>query len=430
MKKSYIITAACALLAVLLTVAVVLRDDLTALITQRHTDSPSQTTDFTVPVDTESYTALVKGTTDMNSLLLPTDQRGIYYSLTTTGEVSFYKIENYTPVKLPASGEYEITVESGFQDLSARVSYYTGEDGRTTGYGLFLPDNNPEVYIYDYAFFKLTDLPDSFSSSGSMLVLLDTDKEDFLKADKTYEEPFIYNVSNGRHSRLLSADNRAIDDRGAPRADYCMLTDAVIEDCLDEILFFSSRHYHLFDTEKKLDIFSSGGSGNNKDNIRLIKDVVDFYAKNSEDGVLYLGRTDTGFALKCRKSEEDETVIKEFLGDFATGYLRYKDIILNRQTLECYDISTGESFTIALQGSESFIPNLLEINENGSFFMRGVSANTAAIAVGNIKSGGSCYHNELFKNITAPCFLADNQLAASVAKDESGTAFSLLVLEF
>ena len=89
---------------------------------------------------------------------------------------------------------------------------------------------------------------------------IDTDKEDFYKNDKVYEDSS-FTTLKGHNKSYLYIMNRAIDDRGAGRADYAMMTDEVIKDKSgNSILFFSARHYHLYDTAKTLDIFKSGGS--------------------------------------------------------------------------------------------------------------------------------------------------------------------------
>ena len=136
------------------------------------------------------------------------------------------------------------------------------------------------------------------------------------------------------------ADNRTIDDRGAPRADYCMTTDTVIRDCADELLFFSSRYYRLFKNDYQMDIFRTGNWGNNTDNDRYIENIVGFYAVNTDEGVRHFAKTEDGFALSVYKPDSKETtLIHEFSGDFYRRLYSSGEYLLNRLTLEIYDIS-------------------------------------------------------------------------------------------
>ena len=420
MKKSYIITIAAVLAVVLVGVCVFMGGDIKTRFGNEGTTAAEEISH----ISDDSYKALVASSIQTKTPILHTTIDGIFYTMDTEKNVQFYKYSASGFEAIDETGVYEITVTVGYQDLTADVHYYTDEETEaTTGYGLFLSGDDSSVLIYDYAFFCLTDLPTDFASSGKMLVMVDTDKEDFCSDNKVYEEPYYGNPDGGSMSRFLYSDNRTIDDRGAPRADYCMMTPAVVADCDGEILFFSSRHYNLFENEHKMDIFQSGGWGNNEDNNRYIQDIVGFYAENTEDGVRYFQRTDNGFTLMVGEDE-----IKEFEGDFYEDYILCGEYILGKTSLEIYSIEDDASYIITAPDGAYFEADLFAIND-GKFVMRGVAdLASAAILVGSLDGNTSIYYNEKFAYIVSPIVTADGKAVLDIAQDDSGSSYNVEIL--
>lgn len=426
MKKSYIITAVVVLLAVAMIAVVFVGKDMIN-INNPNSEMTTEPISPAASADKNAYLSIVKSSSDMSTPIMETALDDIFYTIDTAGKVSFFRLSGTALSQVEASGSYEITVSCAYQDLKADVSYYTDDEDNTVGFGLFLATDDESVLIYEYAFFYLLDLPERFASSNKMLVLIDTDKTDIYSNDKVYEESFSFNTSNQATSRFIVADNRTIDDRGAPRADYCMTTDAVIRDCADELLFFSSRYYRLFKNDYQMDIFRTGNWGNNTDNDRYIENIVGFYAVNTDEGVRHFAKTEDGFALSVYKPDSKETtLIHEFSGDFYEDYILSGEYLLNRLTLEIYDISGDKTSKIAIPDNVDFKPDLFEIDENGTYFIRGAAdLEYAAIVVGKSDGAANIYYNDMFKNIIIPTITDDNTVMLNIAKDASGSEFAV-----
>ena len=125
-------------------------------------------------------------------------------------------------------------------------------------------------------------------------------------------------------------------------------------------------------------------------------------------------------------SDGETTVLKEFEGDYSENYLRSGDWLLNKNTLEVYHIMTGESHTLSLSGTSGFVPDLFE-TDGSHIFMRGVSANAAAIVLGSMDGTCGCYHNEIFSRVFAPAVLTDGSVMVSVAADDAGSSYSIKI---
>ncbi|MBR1810425.1 MAG: hypothetical protein IJ766_02090 [Clostridia bacterium] len=425
MKKGYIITAVALLLVVCFAVGFVMRDSIGNIL---HRGDPEGTTaPPPVHTDADDYMAILRGSVDYSEPIMKTDIDGIYYTMTKTGEVSFFKVNGDQISEIAPSGVYDVSVTCTNQQIPARVYYYTAGDGVVTGYGLFTTDSSDaQVYIYDYAFFKLSNLPDAYASSGAYLLLVDTTKEDFYSNNKVYEEDFRYYPNSGETSYILSVDNRAFDTTGAFRADYAMLTDNAVKRCGENFLFFSARQYHLFTKDNNMDIYMAGGSGNNRDNNRYIEDVVDFWFSYDANGVLALQRNgEDGFNL-ISYDGGTETVVKEFKGNYAENYIRSGDWLLDKNTFALYDLNTGASKTLKLENTNQFIADIF-VTDGNVVFLRGASEGIAAVAIGTVDGGAVCYYNDMFSGIFSPMILRDGSVMMSVAADKEGSAYSIKI---
>lgn len=413
MKKSYLATAFIVFIAVLMTAIFIMMGD-----NNPFNRNPLQGETTTVPpaslVDTEAYLDAASESGRLSYPLLATDIDDVLYSMSETGEVVFFRITNGSLEEVEDIQTLDVSVEISNQDVPATV-YYIQEDDVLTGFGLYTSEaSNSDVFLYDYAFFKITNLPiingltSKYRSSSTCLLLVDTNKNDLYYSNKLFEEAFAYDMNDGRSIRYLSDANRSIDDRGAKRADYAMLTDEVIDDKTgNEILFFSSRHYHLFETSNTVDIFRSGGSGNNKDNNRIVKEALGFYAKNTDDGFLYLEKTDTGFAtIKHTSSEQEE--LYSYTGDFA-DHIRSKDYLLSKNTNTVYHIPTNQTVNINISGGDNFKAEIFSVSQNGKYaLMRGISQQVPALVLCDLDKGtGKLYFNESFALLVAPYITSD-----------------------
>lgn len=423
MKKGYIITAVVVLLAVLVLVGVFLRDDFRIISGEDGTTAPSA-----IATDSDGYVMMVKGSVDNTEPMMKTDIADLYYTMARDGSVAFYRIEGTQIVQVPESGTFDVTVNCTDQEIPATVHYYTAEDGTVAGYGLFTTENsNAEVYIYDYAFFRMMNLPDAYAEDGAYLLLIDTTKEDFYSNDKVFEENFIFRTESGETETILSTDNRAYDNTGAARADYAMLTEDAVLRCGENFLFFSARQYHLYTVDKNMDIYMAGGSGNNRDNNRYIQDVVDFYLNFDEDGrVVCLKRNGENAFRIIAYADGTENVVKDFEGNYHEEYLRSGDWLLNKKTLEMYNIMTAQTFTLSVENTNGFTPDLF-VTDGSNVFLRGLSDGKAAIVLGKTDGACGCYYNDMFARVFAPAILSDGSVVVSVAADMEGSSYSVKI---
>jgi len=430
LKKSYITTAIVAFVAVLLTTVFV--------IVKNNLPQPGATTDGP-KVDEESYLQAVSFSGEIEAPLLKTDIKGVYFTITTDGAVKFYTLSEDTGLKeIQPDGKKEMRVTVSNEGLRAQV-YYIKRDGVLNGYGLFTADMNQHVYIYEYAFFKIVNVPvissvpASYKKDSSVLLLIDTDKEDFYKNDKVYEEQFLYDLEKGTNKSYLYIMNRAIDDRGAGRADYAMMTDEVIKDKSgNSILFFSARHYHLYDTAKTLDIFKSGGSGNNTDNNRYIRDILGMYAKNSDKGVIYLKHNkDKTVVQVMRYDGKNSEKLYEFPGKY-DSYLRSGDYLFNTQNNTCYSILTGKSYPLNVSDS-GFKAEIFKISADGKkLFARGKTSSAPAIVLaemGEEAFTSRIYYNSAFKYLCALDITDDGRYLCTVSETADGGKYTLYILK-
>lgn len=426
MKKSYVITAVLILIAVCLAVGYAMRDNIVGLFKKADPDGTTAPPPF--EADETAYLALLKGSVDNTEPIMKTDLDGVYYTMSKLGEVKFFTVDGTTITQQPESKTYDITVKCTEQDIPATIHCYTADDGKIVGYGLFTTAiSDAEVYIYDYAFFKLTDLPSAYAANDSYLVLVDTTKEDFYSNDKIYEENFRFNTASGEAANILSTENRAFDDVGAFRGDYTMLTDDAIARCGENMLFFSSRQYHLYSKEHKLDIYMAGGSGNNRDNNRYIQDVMDFwFAFDSNGSVLALQRTDAGFDLISYDGKE-QSVVKSFKGGY-DRYIRSGDWLFNKDTLEICHLTDGSVKKLTLSNAAKFTPDLF-VSDGSVVFLRGVASNEASFALGTVAGGAACYYNDMFAGIFSPMILKDGGVMMSVSSDAQGSSYSVKIFK-
>ncbi|MBQ6020176.1 MAG: hypothetical protein IJL26_08360 [Clostridia bacterium] len=424
MKKSYVVTAVLILVAVCLAVAYVLRDRISGLF--RRPGDDGTTAPPPVEVDYDAYQAVLKGSVDNAEPIMKTDIDGVYYTMSKKGEVKFYTVDGMTIAQQPESNVFDITVNCTEQKIPAKIHCYTAPDGGITGYGLFTTESSDaEVYIYDYAFFKLTALPDSYSADDSYLVLVDTTKEDFYSNDKVYEENFRFNVKSGETKNVLSTDNRGFDDVGAFRGDYTMLTDDAVRRCGENLLFFSSRQYHLYSKDHMMDLYMAGGSGNNRDNNRYVQNLADFWFSFDGDGrVLVLQKNGEGFDLVAYDGRE-LAVLKSF-ADGYDAYIRSGDWLLNKKTFEIFNLNDGSVRILKIANANRFTPDVF-VTDGKTVFLRGVSEGEAAFALGTVDGGARCFYNDMFAGIFSPMVLKDGGVMMSVAADAEGSSYSIKI---
>lgn len=366
--------------------------------------------------------------------LMSTDFENIFYTMTKQGEVKFYQAVGGVLTQIPESGSFKVTAECSSQKLPA-VIHYLEKDGHTVGYGLFTNILYPDVLLYDYAFFKVTDMFEGFKDDkGTLLMMLDVDNKRFYKEDKVYSEIF-YLYSDHTSKYFLSEDQRTVAMDGKTKTDYKMFTDDILSQGDNKnVLFFSSRYYVSYDESGLADIFTSGGSGTNVDNVRYALNVASLNFWRSGSDTYYFSKSknydDNSFIL-FRSDGNDTTEIKKFSGDIKKDYLISGEFILTKSTGEVYNCVSGQSLGIIYSCFKSgFTADLFTMSKNGKYaVIRGVNGdNMPACGIMDFDSNRiTAYEDSVFAYIANVHALNDGSVYISAATGESASAFYQLI---
>ena len=369
--------------------------------------------------------------------LLETDIPGVFYAMSKRGDVSFFKAQGGNIEKLPDVGVFDVTVTCSGQKLPVTI-HYVEVDGKTAGYGLFTNADHPDVFLYDYAFFKVTDQFDGYDSRSKLLLLADTEKSRFYDEDKVYSESF-YLYESKETKNFLNEDQRIVDLNARLRADYKMFTDGILHQTEDKILFFSSRFYNDYGRSEQVDIFISGGSGENVDNNRYILDVASLDFWKTDDGIRYFklnspDETDAAavatFSLMNYKNKESEEIIS-FDGSLKEDYILSGTKLFNIKTGEIYDVITGENVKFDYgKFSTSFTPDLFKAGEDGRYcLIRGKSnLGKPSLAIIDTETGESyTYTDNVFGHIASMQALSDGTVILSLAAGETAESYYQLI---
>ncbi len=423
MAKRYKIILSVLLVVLVATAAVVVSGvlDINNRLENGNTDTSNESTDYTDVYTVDTSVALP---------LMHTDFDNVFFTMSKEGEVTFYEIQKGVIKTIPETGSFDVKAECSSQELPAKI-HYIQRDGKINGYGLFTNLIYPDVMLYDYAFFKVTDMFYAFKDSkGTLLMLLDTDHERFYSDDKVYSEAFyLYGDHTCKH--FLSESQRTVDMYARLKSDYKMFTDGILDQGESRnVLFFTSRMYVSFEESDKVDIFTSGGEYTNVDNEKYIEDIatLDFWKVNGE--TLYLTETqaddgEPAFELMAYDGSEKRSV-KAFSGDPDEDYIIYRDYILSRLTGEIYNVRTNKAKTLSYEKFNSeFAPDTFAISKNGRFCaVRGSVGGKAICGIADLDSDKVIvYTDDVFGYIANMQALDDGTVIISTANGESGTAF-------
>lgn len=341
---------------------------------------------------------------------LKTDIENIFFTISTEGEVKFYSFADNTFTSVDASGTYDVTAVMSEQDVSAKITYIE-KDGVISGYGLYTGKTD-SFDLYPYAFFRLTNYGEDYDKaySTSCLLLVDTTEDDFYSNDKIYEEPFIFKFSDSSCTRMLSEANRTVGLDGTKRNDYSLMNDAVIDGSTAHQLFFSGRQYAEDDV--RVDLFRSGGSGNNVDNIRLATDVLGNWAKYVDDSIMYITADENGNVIVVKldtDSDETETE-KTFDGVKREDILVSDDYLYIVSKNTVYSLLDGKETKLSYTDSDKFKADMF-ICDGEKFVVRGYADNRYPVVISASVSDGSViktYADEFFRNVVNPVIANDN----------------------
>ncbi len=274
--------------------------------------------------------------------LMKTDFDGIFYTMDINGNVNFYKLVDGVLTAMEENGVYSVAPRCSGQNVPAEIHYIT-VDGKTNGFGLYTAANSSGILLFDYAFFKICDLPDYFADEDELLLLIDTDKSRFY-SEKLYSEQFYLDIDDMSTSYFLSEAQRHAGMDGLKAKDYKMFTDEILHQPYKTVYFFTSRAY-VADDVKLVDIYTSGGYDTNIDNIRVVRNMLGMTFYRTDEGIYYYSAEEEGFVVYFYNGE-DYTTVRTFEGDFEEDYLRSDTATLDKMNGIIYDIASDKEYTI------------------------------------------------------------------------------------
>lgn len=376
-----------------------------------------------------SYNEYFNTDTRCADRLMKTDIPDIFYTMTEEGEVSFYEVAEGRIKPVEETGVRDLEVTCSGQKLPASV-HYIEKDGSTAGVGLFTNKLHPDVYLYDYAFFKLTDMFPAFKGKSGLLLLIDINKNRFYSDDKIFSESF-YVYSSGKTEHFLSENQRIVGGNAMLRSDYKMFTSDIMDQPKDRVLFFSSRYYTAMENEEKIDILTSGGGGENVDNLKYVEDVLGLYFWRNENGTKYFAETETGFELRNFDGKETTKTVKAFEGNIKEDYIVKGNMILEIETGNIYDVVKEKEYKLDYSKFKmNFTPDLFGVSPEGKYcIVRGANnLKRPAVGVYNFETGDFyTYNDNIFGYVASMYVLDDGTMLLSVSNNESGTSYSQLV---
>lgn len=390
-------------------------------VSEEETTDPAESYSY----DSEAYKTDVKLTAETESPYMKTDFDDIFYTMTKDGAVKFYKYTGTAFTEIEATGTYTASVEMSGTTLSADITYYK-DGGKISGYGLYTGKQG-EYNLFPYAFFRLAGYGEKYAnrSSKSCLLLIDTTADDFYNNNKIYEEPYIFNYSDSSCSRLLSEASRTIGIDGTKRADYSMITDAVIKGSWDRQLFFSGRHYAEDDT--KVDLMRNGGSGNNVDNIVVASDVLGYWATYVEGGIMYISVDEKGnvAVMKYDLSSEEAQAVKTFEGVTRDDILVDNGCIYIISKNTVYSIESNTESKLDFPQADNFKADIF-VCSGDNFIVRGYVYEKYPTGISAVVSTGKvnkAYTNDLFRNVVNPVVLSDGRTMITYVSGEKYTYY-------
>ena len=369
--------------------------------------------------------------------LMKTDFEDVYYTMSKTGEVRFYRVSASAVTPIAETESYEVSAVCSAQTLTATV-HVLELDGRTYGCGLFTNELHPDVLIYDYAFFRVADMFESYRDTngvnyagrGAKLLLIDTDKSRFYINEKVYSEAFVLNEDHST-KLFLSNDQRTQGMDAKEKVDYKMFTDDILDQHKTaNVLFFSSRFYVDYAESGKADIFTSGGSGTNIDNVRYVSEIDGLYFWLYEgDTYFFRKNVDDSFSLMAYNPSNQETrPVDAFAGSLEDDYIVRGRRIFNKKTGAMMDVITGETKQVTYTCfKEGFVADLFEVSANGRYCaVRGADEkNVAALGVMDLETGTMiAYTDEIFGRV-ANITLTDDGAVILSMKDSEDVFYQL-----
>lgn len=306
------------------------------------------------------YSGVVSGSSTVTGRFMATDFEDIFYTADRQGTVRYYR---YSAAGFAAYGGKVETLR--FEAVCSTKTlkplvHCIEKDGKIFGVGVTRETaQEPKPAVFEYAFFKVVNLPERFGSPG-LLLLADFNAAAFSRDEKVFTEAFTAPRAGGKAKPLTGDIGRTLEASGALRSDWLMLTDFFIESPGTQPLFFSSRYYNLGMAREKADILRAGGDLPK----RTVTGILGLWAYASGDKVRYLKNTSSGFSLFELAGGKDSRLLN-FTGNFSQDYLLSGRCLLDTRTFTLTDLITLEQQSI--KGVTLSEPSFFSVSPSGKY---------------------------------------------------------------
>lgn len=389
--------------------------------------------------ETESgdYSDLFTTNTDVALPVLKTTIPDLYYTMDREGAVAFYELKDNALTELDETDSYEVTAECGSETLPA-VIHLVETDEQIYGCGLFTNELYPDVNLYEYGFFEVTNMFPGFGKEGDLLLMIDVESDRFYSNEKVFSEIYTMNKDH-ETTHFLSENQRQPDIDARMRTDYKMFTNDILDQGKAEhVLFLSSRYYVSYAESGDVDILTSGGSGENVDNVKFATGLASLNFWRVGGDVFYFEKQNDGFRLVklTTKAEEGEDEakpeeIRSFEGTLSEDYLVSGSCLLRKNTGEVYNVLTDETNQIDYSAlAADFSADLFVASPSGDYcVLRGANTDdVAAIVLANLITGKvRTYTDDMFGYIACMDAKDDGTVILSLANGKSATSFYQLI---
>ena len=359
-KKDYL-TIVLALVAVAMAIAVVM--------VKYFPSSPGTVSEETTTEVSEQELASIQVFREgFLSNLVPTDISGVFYQFSSDYSIQYYQYREGRMVPVKTTGTLSASVDYGPTNLPVNVDYVQVGD-QVFGVGLYRPDQNPGVQLYNIKgiIFQMTNLPAGYSSEGKALLLAKSLRGSTAELNSKLQgqfdewaESYTVDLNTGKTTRFLRIINRNTDPTtGTYVEDFCVLTKSGYTSTSGKIPFFTARDYNV--GEEKEDIYVKSGSGESM----LIRNASRRLLVVDDNAVIFLRRNETGFNI-LRKENGTESLVFKFTGEF-NKCMFDGDYILDKEKATLYNMRTGEEKLIV--GYKMASPEVMKVSPDGKYLI-------------------------------------------------------------
>lgn len=300
--------------------------------------------------------------------LVQTQKKDLFYEVHPDGTVKFYSFANGTFA--PYSGKVEtkkVEITCSYQDIPVKL-YYTKTDEGTIGYGLFTSDQSKDVKLFSYVFVRMMTCPASFKNAARTdnIVLVDMDKDDVYKPDKTYSDIYSMDIASGKTVQLISQRDRLVQENGTFREDWVIFTDTSLNEMTKRDIFISARNHDTAAETREYDVMSIENSkAYNKNSTTTVSSVPSVNIWFDGDDFYCLANSDKGFNLI--KNGDKKAPNASFEGDFTKDYMVSGDWIFSKTKSEFTNAISAESTAFKKINLDSF--SGFSANSDGTKFV-------------------------------------------------------------